>query len=30
VRLVHALLTKNQPYVMRHAAPESEELPESV
>jgi transposase len=29
VRLVYALLTKNQPYVMRHAAPESEDLLES-
>ncbi len=29
VRLVHALLTKNHPYVMRHAAPESEEIIES-
>jgi transposase len=29
VRLVHALLTKNQPYVMRHAAPQSEEPIES-
>ncbi len=26
VRLVYALLTKNQPYVMRHAAPESESI----
>jgi len=30
VRLVHALLTKNHPYVMRHAVPESEERIEST
>jgi len=30
VRLVYALLTKNQPYVMHHAAPQSEEQIESA